>query len=167
MKTYSIEEQERTERIIKSEQICFVGFSDENGIPYVLPMNYGYESNIIYLHSAQEGKSIRILEQNPNVCITFCTQPKLVWQHPDVACSYRMQSESALCNGKVVFEEDFEEKERILSIIMRQYTDRDFKYSVPAVNNVKIWRVAIDNISAKAFAVRHINAAFYKDKPSL
>ena len=138
MKTYSIEEQERKERILKSEQICFVGFSDENGIPYVLPMNYGYENDIVYLHSAQEGKSIRIMEQNPNVCITFCTQPKLVWQHPDVACSYRMQSESALCNGKVVFEEDFEEKERILSIIMRQYTDRDFKYSIKSLLSVEL-----------------------------
>lgn len=163
MKTYSIEEQERKERILKSKQICFVGFSDENGIPYVLPMNYGYEKDIIYLHSAQEGKAIRILEKNPNVCITFCTKPKLVWQHPDVACSYRMQSESVICNGKVVFEEQFEEKERILSIIMRQYSDRDFKYSVPAVNNVKVWKIAVDCISAKSFAVRHMNAAFYKD----
>lgn len=164
MKTYPIEEKERIEQILKSEQICFVGFSDENGIPYVLPMNYGYENNVIYLHSAQKGRSIKILEQNPNVCITFSTQPKLVWQHPDVACSYRMQSESVICNGKVFFEEDFEEKERVLSIIMRQYTDRDFKYSVPAINNVKIWKVPIESISAKEFGVRQPNAAFYKDR---
>ncbi len=166
MKTYSIEEKEKIERVLQSEQICFVGFSDENGIPYVLPMNYGYENGTIYLHSAREGRSIRILEQNSNVCITFCTQPKLIWQHPDVACSYRMQSQSVLCSGKVVFEEDFEEKEKILSIIMRHYTDRDFKYSVPAINNVKIWKVAIENISAKEFGVRQPNAAFYKDRQS-
>ena len=49
MKTYSIEEKEKIERILKSEQICFVGFSDKKGIPYVLPMNYGYENGIIYL----------------------------------------------------------------------------------------------------------------------
>ena len=159
MKTYPIEEKEKIEEIIKSEQICFVGFSDKDGIPYVLPMNYGYEEDVIYLHSGPEGKVIRILEHNPNVCITFCTQPKLVWQHPDVACSYRMQSESVICNGKVQFEEDFNEKEKILNIIMRQYTEKDFKYSVPAVNNVKIWKVAIDSIAAKEFGVNHPNAA--------
>jgi nitroimidazol reductase NimA-like FMN-containing flavoprotein (pyridoxamine 5'-phosphate oxidase superfamily) len=167
MKTYSIEEKERIERILKSEQICFVGFSDENGIPYVLPMNYGYEDEVIYLHSGPEGKALRILDANPNVCITFCTQPKLIWQHPDVACSYRMQSESVICNGKVVFEEDFDEKERVLNIIMRQYTDKDFKYSVPAVKNVKIWKVEIESIAAKEFGVRHPNSAMFKDRKPL
>ncbi len=164
MKTYSIEEKERIDRILQSEQICFVGFADENGIPYVLPMNYGYEGDVIYLHSAPEGKALRILDVNPNVCITFCTQPTLIHQHPEVACSYRMQSESVVCNGKVVFVENFEEKERVLNIIMRQYTDREFTYSAPAVKNVKIWKVAIDSIAAKEFGVRHPNSASYKNR---
>ena len=49
MKTYSIEEKEKIEAVLKTEKICFVGFSDKNGIPYVLPMNYGYEDEVIYL----------------------------------------------------------------------------------------------------------------------
>ncbi len=160
MKTYLIEEKEQIERIIESEQICSVGFSDKDGIPYVLPMNYGYEEGVIYLHSAPQGKAIRILEHNPNVCITFYTQPKLIWQHPDVACSYRMQSESVVCNGVVEFVEEFSEKERILNIIMRQYIDKDFKYSEPAVNNVKIWKVALDSVTAKKFGVKPTRALF-------
>lgn len=162
MKTYSIEEKEQIERILKSGQICFVGFSDKDGIPYVLPMNYGYKDDTIYLHSGPQGKALQILEHNPNVCITFCTQPKLIWQHPDVACSYRMQSESVICNGKVVFEENFKKKENILSIIMSQYIDKDFKYSLPAITNVKIWKVSIDSIAAKEFGVRHPNAVIKK-----
>ncbi len=167
MKTYLINEKEIIERILKTEKICFVGFSDENGIPYVLPMNYGYEDEVLYLHSAPEGKAIRVLEQNRNVCITFCTQPKLIWQHPEVACSYRMQSASVICNGKVEFEEDFEEKVRILNIIMRQYIDKEFTYSDPAVKNVKIWKVEVDTITAKEFGVRHPNSASYKNSESL
>lgn len=167
MKTYSIDDKDKIELILKTEKICSVGFSDENGIPYVLPMNFGYEEDILYLHSGPEGKVIRILEQNRNVCITFSTQPKLIWQHPEVACSYRMQSASVICNGKVEFEEDFDEKVRILNIIMRQYIDKEFKYSTPAVNNVKIWKVKIDTISAREFGVRHPNSATYKNSVSL
>ena len=163
MKTYSIDEKERIEEILKTEKICYVGFSDEEGVPYVLPMNYGYEDDIIYLHSAPEGKVVRILEQNRNVCITFCTHPNLIWQHPDVACSYRMQCASIVCNGKVEFEEDLAEKERILNIIMRQYIDKEFQYSEPAIKNVKVWIVPIDTISAKEFGVRHPNSAFYEN----
>ncbi|MDD2475235.1 MAG: pyridoxamine 5'-phosphate oxidase family protein, partial [Dysgonamonadaceae bacterium] len=74
--------------------------------------------------------------------------------------------ESVVCNGKVIFEENFEEKVKILNIIMRQYSDKDFKYSVPAINNVKIWKVDIDTISAKEYGVRHPNSAMYKDRES-
>lgn len=153
MRTYSIEENHRIERIITGCRLCHVGMADENGKPYVLPMNFGYEEGVVYLHSAQEGSSISILEKNPGVCITFCTDPGLVWQDERVACSYRMQAESVICHGKVVFEEDFDEKVKALNCIMRQYSDREFNYSAPAVRNVKIWKVALDEISARELGV--------------
>jgi hypothetical protein len=64
-----------------------------------------------------------------------------------------MRAGSALCEGEVVFEEDFVEKEKILHIIMRHYSNKTFTFSVPAVNNVKIWKVEIKNMSAKEFGV--------------
>ncbi|MBK5195368.1 MAG: pyridoxamine 5'-phosphate oxidase family protein [Proteiniphilum sp.] len=166
MRTYSVEEQERIERLIHSCTLCYVGMADEEGIPYVLPMNFGYEDDVIYLHSAQEGHSISILEKNPNLCITFCTDPKLVWQNEEVACSYRMRSDSVICHGKVSFEEDFDEKVKALNIIMRQYSGREFTYSAPSVRNVKIWKVAIEKISAREFGVPNKNAGQYKEGSS-
>jgi|SRR5690554_3668975 nitroimidazol reductase NimA-like FMN-containing flavoprotein (pyridoxamine 5'-phosphate oxidase superfamily) len=151
MRTISVEDLNQIEEIIKSCNICNVGMSDSNGVPYVLPMNFGYKEGVIYLHSAQEGSSISMLEVNPNVCITFCTETKLVWQNEEVACSYRMRCESAICHGKVQFEEDFDEKVKALNIIMSQYSTREFTYSDPSVVNVKIWKVAIDKCSAKLF----------------
>lgn len=151
MRTISVENLNRIKDIIKSCNICYVGIADQCGTPYVLPMNFGYKEGVIYLHSAQEGSSISMLEMNPNICITFCTDTKLVWQNEEVACSYRMKCESAICHGKVVFEEDFDEKVKALNIIMSQYSAREFSYSAPSVNNVKIWKVAIDKYSAKVF----------------
>lgn len=165
MKTFSIEEKERIETVIKACRVCSVGMADEEGMPYVLPMNFGYEDGVIYLHSAQEGRSIDTLEKNPNVCILFCTDPELIRQHPDVACSHRMKGASVICEGQVVFEDDFEEKERILSIIMKQYVpDRVFQYSVPAVKNVKIWKMIIENVSAREFGVMRPGSISYKDE---
>ena len=164
MKTFSIEEKENIEKIIRSSKFCYVGMADENGFPYVLPMTFGYDDGVIYFHSAQEGKAIRILGKNPKVCIAFCTQPELIWQHPDVACSYRMKGKSVLCEGEVVFEEDFVEKEKILHIIMHHYSDKTFTFSVPAVNNVKIWKVEIETMCAKEFGVMRPGSISYKDQ---
>lgn len=163
MMTVTIEERHIIDEIISKNTLCYVGMVDLNGMPYVIPMNFGYADDTIYLHSAQEGSSIEALKQNPNVCITFCTEPKLTFQNEEVACSYRMQGSSVICRGKVVFEEDFDEKVKALNIIMKQYTDRSFTYSVPAVNNVLVWKVEIDTVSTKVFGVPHPNSRNYKD----
>ena len=163
MLTVTIEERHIIEEIIRRNKICYVGMIDINGMPYVIPMNFGYDNDIIYLHSAKEGGSIDALMQNPNVCITFCTDPELTYQNEEVACSYRMKGSSVICRGKVKFEEDFDEKVRILNILMKQYTDRPFTYSTPAVNNVCVWKVEVETISTKVFGVPHPNSRNYKD----
>lgn len=164
MRTYSLEEERRVESVIRACQLCYVGMADERGVPYVLPMNFGYEKGIVYLHSAQEGRSISILEKHPQVCVAFCTEPQLVWQHEEVACSYRMRADSVIAYGRVFFEEDFDEKVKSLNIIMRQYSGKEFSYSAPAVKNVKIWKVELDEVSAKEFGVPSKNAIRYKDR---
>ena len=164
MKTFSIEEKEQIEKVIRECKLCFVGMADENAVPYVLPMNFGYDNGVIYLHSAQTGRSISTLGKNPQICITFCTYPELIHQHPEVACSYRMKAESVVCEGKIEFEADFVEKEKALNIIMRQYSDKTFKYSVPAVNNVKIWKLKIEKVMAKEFGVMSPRSTSYKDR---
>lgn len=156
MKTLVHEDKELIEATIRSCKICFLGMADTDGTPYVLPMNFGYQDGVVYLHSAQTGRSISILERNPGVCITFCTDTDLVFQHPKVACSYRMRSRSVIGWGTVEYEEDFQKKVDVLNIIMRQYSDKTFEYSDPAVVNVKIWKVALTEITCKEFGAPHM-----------
>lgn len=164
MITINIEERHLIEEIISKNTICYVGMIDKGGFPYVIPMNFGYQDDVIYLHSAQEGKSIESIHINPNVCITFCGESSLTYQNEEVACSYRMKGSSVICRGKVVFEEDYDNKVKALDIMMKKYTTRAFTYSKPAVNNVKIWKVEIDSISSKVFGVPHPNSRNYKDQ---
>lgn len=163
MITINLEERHLIEEIISKNTYCNVAMIDEEGLPYVVPMNFGYKDEVVYLHSAQEGSHIKALNKNPNVCITFCAEPALTYQNVEVACSYRMKGSSVMCRGKVVFEENFDEKVKALDIIMKQYTDRTFTYSVPAVNNVCVWKVEVEQISSKIFGVPHPNSRKYKD----
>ncbi|MGK4024874.1 pyridoxamine 5'-phosphate oxidase family protein [Bacteroides fragilis] len=139
MKTVIIENKEQVEEIISRCDICFVGITDLEGNPYVIPMNFGYQDGVIYLHSGPTGSSIDMLARNNRVC----------------ACSYRMRAKSVICRGRVNFIEDPEEKREALNILMRHYSSREFVYSDPAVKNVKIWEIPIDSVTAKEYAVPH------------
>ncbi len=160
MRTVSHSNIDFIEKVIKNCDVCFVGMVDENSTPYVLPMNFGYMDKTVYLHSAPDGRKIDILNSNSNVCITFSTDSELVFQHQQVACSYRMRSTSVIITGMVEFVEDDAGKIEVLDILMENYSVDNFKYSKPAVRNVKVWKVKADTITCREFGAP---ASKYKD----
>lgn len=155
MRTVEHKDQALIESIIRECDICFIGVVTPEMTPYVLPMNFGYKDGVIYLHSAPTGRVISALENNPSICVSFSNNRELAFQNQEVACSYRMKSSSVVAFGKVSFVDDMAEKRKALDIIMEQYSDLDFSYSDPAVRNVKIWRVDVDEISCKEFGAPH------------
>lgn len=151
MKTIEITDLSKIETIIAKAKVCYVALCEPTGIPYVFPMNFGYQDGIFYLHSGKEGRKINILHQNRRICLNINVENELVWQHPDVACSYSMRSKSLTVEGEVEFIEDYDKKVEILNLMMQHYTQRKFTYSAPAINNVLVWKVNPQKISCRAF----------------
>ncbi len=138
------------ESIIKKCSVCHVGMVDGDS-PYVLGFNFGYENKIIYLHSTTEGKKLDILRKNPKVCVNFDTDFEVFARNEDVACSWRQRYRSVLCFGKVEFVENYDEKIEALKIFMRQYSSLEFKFSEPAVNNICILKIPVEEMTGRSF----------------
>jgi len=155
MRTLFIENREEIDKIICTCKTCYLAMSD-NDFPYVLPMNFALDGNSVILHSAQSGRMWETLKKNKNVCINWIIGEDLAWQDVKVGCSYRVKSKSVLVEGKVEFVDDFDEKTRCMNLMMSQYSDREFKFSKPAIENVGIIKVAIKKISAKEFGAKPI-----------
>lgn len=138
------------EEIIAKCDVCYVGMTDTDLMPYVVPFNFGYKDGCIYLHSAQEGKKIDILRSNPQVCIAFSTDHVLAWQHEDVACSYLMKYRSVQVFGRVEFITDYDEKIAGMNLVMQKYTGRDFPYNAPSIHEVSVYKVVIEKMYGKS-----------------
>ncbi len=149
MKTTVIEKHSELEEVINTCEVCYLSMIDKEGKPYVLPYNFAYENNKIYLHSGNYGKKLEILRENPDVCIAFSIGHKLFHQHETVACSYSMLYKSVVVSGKVVFEEDIEKKIDMMNKVMLKYTNKTFEYSAPAIKNVVCFVVNIEEISGR------------------
>ncbi|MBU1369449.1 MAG: pyridoxamine 5'-phosphate oxidase family protein [Bacteroidetes bacterium] len=137
--------------IIKKCEACTLSMVDTHGMPYAVPMNFGFENRRLFLHAAPEGRKIEILKHNPHVCITFSTDHELRWQNTEVACSYSMKYRSVMILGEIKFLEEMDEKQQALDVIMHQYTDNPFKYSEPALKNVCVMEVIIKEMTGKAY----------------
>ena len=151
MKSRALTYKPEIEDIINKCDTCHVSMVDKDNMPYVLPMNFGYREEVIYLHSAPQGKKIDIIKNNPNVCIAFSADHHLRWQHEKVACSYSMKYRSVLAQGKIEFITDIDKKIEALNIIMGNYTDKKFSYNDPAVREVSVYKVKADIMEGRAY----------------
>lgn len=149
MKHRLIADRQGIEEIILKCPVCHIAMVDPDGMPYLLPFNFGYEDGIIYLHSGRTGKKIDILQRNPNVCVEFSTDYLLRFQSENVACSYTMKYRSVLAYGKVEFIEDPEQKIHIMNTVMKHYVSGKFTYSPPSMNEVCCWIVRADKMEGK------------------
>ncbi len=138
------------EEVIGKCKICRVGMVDGDE-PYVLAMNFGYEDQTVWLHCAKEGKKVEILKRNNKVCLEFDADHKLFARHEHVACSWRFAYRSVLIHGNALFVEDYDEKIKGLNIFMKNYSDADFEYSKPSVDNIFIIKVPVGSITGRSF----------------
>ncbi|MCE5193793.1 MAG: pyridoxamine 5'-phosphate oxidase family protein [Candidatus Cryosericum sp.] len=63
-----VTDQGTIEHILQRATVCHVAMVD-GGEPYVIPMNCGWDSGHLLLHSAAQGRKIDILRANPHVCV--------------------------------------------------------------------------------------------------
>ena len=136
--------------IIEKAIICRVAmcWQDE---PYMIPMNFGYQDNYIYLHSAKEGRKLDILRNNNKVCIEFDADVELVQSQK--ACNTEMKYKSVLAFGKAVILKDIVEKKKALDIIMHHYYNHGslsaFHYPEDALEKVIIIKVRVKEMTGK------------------
>ena len=155
MRTLFIEDRNETDEVIKACKTCYVAMCEDSS-PYILPMNFALEGNTVILHSAQEGRMWETLQKNPKVCINWTLGEELAWQNETVGCSYRVKSKSVIVEGTVEFIDDYDEKYRLLQVLMAQYSQLEFKFSEPAVRNVGVMKVHIDRIAGKVFGAKAV-----------
>jgi len=151
MKAQTISAHKELIAVIQRCQCCHIAMIDPGGKPYVIPMNFGYKDDIIYLHGASTGKKIDILKNNPAVCINFSTDHLLRYQNENVACSWSMKYRSVNAYGNVEFIEDFEQKEKALHVIMSQYVKKDFKFSPPSIREVMVMKLKAERFEGRVY----------------
>ena len=136
--------------IIEKAIVCRVAMCWQ-GEPYVIPMNFGYQDNYIYLHSARQGRKLDILRNNDKVCIEFDVDVELVQSQE--ACKTSMKYKSLLIFGKAVILKDIAEKKKGLDIIMHHYYYHNspsvFHYTEDALEKVIIIKVKIEKMTGK------------------
>jgi nitroimidazol reductase NimA-like FMN-containing flavoprotein (pyridoxamine 5'-phosphate oxidase superfamily) len=145
-KDKEMDDRAMIDSVIERAKVCHLGLCDD-GIPYIVPMCFGYEDNTLFLHCAKEGRKIDFLKRNSTVCFEFETDCEV--KIGDKPCSFSMRYRSVMGYGQASFVEDPEAKHKALEIIMRQYTQGQFSFPEEALGTIAIIKIRIAEITGK------------------
>ena len=147
-------EKEVTEKVVQEDilrqaEVGRLGTVVDSS-PYIVPMNFCYVEDRIYLHSFKNGKKIKGIQSNPRVCFEVDEGEIIKGEAP---CDYSWRFTSVVAYGKAIIVEDEAERLRGLRFIGDKYSPGKGKMITPETmeKNKHLWiiRIDIDEMTAK------------------
>lgn len=123
----------------------------DNGMPYVVPLSYGYVLEngelTLYFHSAKEGRKIDILKENNKVCFDISCEGEPL--HAETPCNSGYYYSSIIGNGQAEFIEDIEESCKALGEMFYCQTGRRVAFTEEQANSVCIFKIISHDFTGK------------------
>ena len=110
--------------VMKRCDVCRLALNDEEGYPYILPLNFGMDEEdgkvTLYFHGAKEGRKYDLLRKDARASFEMDCSHRLVLSEKENGCECTMEYESIIGRGTLeILSEDT--KKKALDLLMKQY----------------------------------------------
>lgn len=113
-----ITDQQILDEILNKSRVVRLAFSIDD-IPHIVPVNFGYDENKLYIHSATEGNKIEMISKNNLVCFEMELHDEII--EAKKSCGWTTKYRSIIGWGKMEIVRDRPGKVKGLDIIMKKY----------------------------------------------
>lgn len=146
-------EKDTVHQLLDAGLVAHVGFV-QDGAPVVVPMIYGREGEVVYLHGARKARVIRLLEQTERVCLNVTMLDAIVLARSAFNSSMNYRSVTIFGTPRLLESDD--EKLHAMKVISEHtMPGRWDELRVPHDREVKmtgVIAVAVETGSAKISA---------------
>ncbi len=133
--------------ILQRAVACRIALCDGSR-PYLVPMNFGYDGNCLYLHSGARSRKVDIIKRNPLVCFQADVDTELT--KAETPCKWGMKYRSVIGEGRADLVTNRDEKVRCLDVIMCHYGWDKKGFPEQVLDKVAVIKVVIDKITFKS-----------------
>ena len=147
---------EEAAEILSAGYVAHVGFI-EDGLPYVIPLSYHYDSENpekLYLHGSVRSRALEVMADGAPVCVTVTITDGLVYSRK--AMNHSMNYRSVVLFGTAREVTDHDEKFALFDkMVQRYFPDRllERDYNPPPASDLGVTslvEVQVEEWSAKA-----------------
>jgi len=150
----AVYDRDAVNQILDEALLCHVGFvanSNSDFQPFVIPMSYGRDGDVLYIHGSPASRMLRHLEQGVPVCITVTLVDGLVLARS--VFNHSMNYRSVVILGTATLVEDPAEKLAALRAlsehILPHRWDDSRQPNEKELKATSVLRLAINEFSAK------------------
>jgi len=121
-----------------------------NNIPYITPVNFVYDNNKIYFHSAHEGRKIENIKHNQHVCFETDEMISII-PGMRMPCGSRTKYKSVIVFGDIRTVVDIDEKTVALNKLIEKYAPEAprLPQSSDAAERTNVLVIDVKEITAK------------------
>ncbi|MDA3837431.1 MAG: pyridoxamine 5'-phosphate oxidase family protein [Candidatus Delongbacteria bacterium] len=130
------------EKILKKAIWCQLAMTDGDQ-PYIIPLNYGYHDNALYIHCAKKGKKLDIIRKNPKVAFNVTLDDEYL----EGLLTMKFQSVNGF--GKAYIIEDEEGKREALNCLTGHFGAEPVHHSAKSLNTIVMIKVVIEETTCK------------------
>lgn len=136
--------------IMKRCDVCRLALNDDEGCPYILPLNFGLKVQegkvTLYFHGAEKGKKYELIAKDNRAAFEMDCSHRLVSSEETGHCT--MEYESVIGKGKVEIVSD-EEKMEALTIMTDFYHKEHFEFDIKAVPRTTAMKLVVEEMTGK------------------
>ena len=144
-----IKDRERILEILRTNDSIVLALNDD-GYPYLLPMNYGMEEVdgqvLLYFHGAGTGTKHDLIRKDPRASFELDFGHRVFTYEARGACS--MEYTSVIGRGQIRYLPD-DQKEHVFSVILGQCGLGSFAYRKEFLPHTTICCLAVESMTAK------------------
>ena len=150
-KDREVTDTQQIKKILDGCKTCHLAMTD-GGLPYVIPLSYAYRMEdgelTLFFHSAKEGRKIRILQANNNVCFEMSNEGKPVFAEK-TPCNSGYYFSSVHGFGHAQFVDDIDEKRSALKFLMRHQANLNVDFTPEQAKSVCVFKVVSTDFTGK------------------
>lgn len=137
------------EEIFRQNEVGRLGTAVD-GEPYVVPMNFAYVKDKIYLHSHRDGTKMGNIKKNPRVCFEVDSGEIVTGENP---CDFSWRYMSAIAYGTAHILEKPEDRLKALQQISEKYSFGKGKLITPELmksfEHLMLIEIRVDKMTGK------------------
>jgi uncharacterized protein len=141
-KKKEVTDQKIIDGILKEANWCQLAMTDGDQ-PYIVPLNYGYFKNALYIHCAPKGMKLDLIRKNPKVAFNVTLDAKYL--EGKLTMRYRSVNGA----GKAYIIEDETGKREALNNLTAHFGAEPVNHSTESLKTIVMIKVEIQSTTCK------------------